>query len=1103
MGKYLRVALTVMLAGHLFVGQSACADPILVSSGNQVIDAKTINGSSSLSVANGATAVIDFGQSANLTFTGNISNSGSIYAVSSNPTVHTATLSGFNITNNAGALMTTVLPTGGIAGLSNLVPNLNLSLTAVNNISNYGAISSAANLAMSAGSSIVNAGTMTAAQNINIITGLAGLMNSGTISSITSNINISNLAGQNVLINNTNGTLQALLGSINISAVASSALDKLNVSLIGGDLLSKELNINSQNGIARLDVGLLTGVINATGGEFYLSAKTPDLNVGSLNMSGDPIVANTGNVQISSDVNTPPNVAFIAGGNITTSGATAININTSAAGNGGNVLMVAGVSYTANADGSYTLTPGTGGNIDLTNSNGNPGIATFNTSSTSNGNGGNVVLIAYGGSVLIPSSVTITTGTASNSGPLNGNVTIIAGATSGTAVSVGGINTSGSTTNPQIGSGLITIYNSTPAMYQSANQQDAPVAFTQVNGPQSSTQTYLVVTDITNINNGNTLYINPQGPDPEVVTVSGAPAGNVVTFANPLQQNHGSGEYITSSVTSVNVAPAASSPSGQLLSNGAMFGPTITNGSVAYQNGSISVGQINSGANVIIGSAGTVNLNGSVTLTQNPLAAAGPQNYNDTPVVQISGQQVNVATGTTVSSAISGCSYCQDQVNIYTQNLTNAGTISGTFVNISNPLASVLTVANSGTISGINPGAVAGNPWVNIQSAGGINFSSTAPNTSGITVPNYGVISVSAADTSTITLSNTTNFTGGVGGLVTFSAQGTGANINIAAGSALSVTPAQIGFGGPVLSISCPTINFGAGSSIQGPTSNMIFTSGSLTQSPQPLTLNISSGSAQILSGATNNMVFRPSDGQNIIFTSPSTANLAFNGGTTYLFTGTNLSSQVTGKVSYTSGVVNVTCANCFSAVNPNGSITGIAFQPYVGPAINFFASPPTFTAFATYTYPQVLLLMAPIAQTGLFTNLGTYSQGAFPGAGTPDLTQKSSYIITGASKYTIQAAKQMGFTVTAGAYSQNADKSVNVPPTEAEIDFALQQANIYHNVLDLVVGNECIIAQDVPGNISNSMTSLITAINYAQTERTNLGFSATTLPVTTRQTYG
>ena len=93
---------------------------------------------------------------------------------------------------------------------------------------------------------------------------------------------------------------------------------------------------------------------------------------------------------------------------------------------------------------TLTITGGSlsGGKIDLTNGGNN--ITSFNSSSTT-GTGGNVVLAAFAGSnagsgtITMPNSVTITTGGAG--GSANGNVSIVAGATSGTVVNIGPINT--------------------------------------------------------------------------------------------------------------------------------------------------------------------------------------------------------------------------------------------------------------------------------------------------------------------------------------------------------------------------------------------------------------------------------------------------------------------------------------------------------------------------------------------------------------------------------------------------------------------------------------------------------------------------------------
>lgn len=1084
---------------------------ISVNSGQQLIEAHELNGASSLSVASGATAIINFGQISNLNIAGNIENSGTIYAVSGNPAIQTASLSALNILNNQGGLISTALPAGSsFAGLSGLNTSLNLSLTALNNVVNAGTISSAAGLSIAAGNSVINTGAISAASNLQIISGLAGLANSGSITSIAGNIGISNLASQNLLVSNTNGVISALLGNIDLSTQALSSLDKLNISLVGGDILAKELNLSTQEGIASIDVADLTGRVSISAGEVHIRSATENLDLGSMNITGDPTYYNQGDITINGNLSfSGQNLAIIASGNITTSGGTAWNISTSSAGNAGNILMIAGVSFTPAAGGTGGTAsnsvvpdnstqivlngPGGGGNIDLTSG---AGIATLDASSTSNGQGGSVTLIAYGGSVSLPTAVTINTGTAlSNAFTLNGNVTIIAGANSGQGVSIGNINAAGNSVNPSINNGLVNIFSATPVMYQAVNQQTAPTSFTNLNGGQFATQTYIIVTDATNVTAGQQLILNPNGANPEQVTVAASyTTGTTIPLQNPLQFNHGSSEYVSTQASSLTTF-ANAGPTGPIIQNGGFFGPGT------LQNGNISVGSISSGANVIIGTnagagGGSVNLNGNITLSQNPTATLP---FNDTPVLQVSGQQVSVAASQTISSAISGCSFCQDQLNIFTSNLNNAGSISGSFVNIKNQTASTLTVSNSGSISAINPGSVAGNPWLNIQSAGGINFNTGSGSSSNFSTPTYGVISVNAADNNSITFNGTQIMTVGTGGLITISAQGAGSTLNLASGSSLVAAAQTPGFGGSFLNISSPNLNFANNSSIQGVQSSMFFNSGSLVQSPQDLSITVAANaSAQIISGQGQNIVLRPSDGQNIVFNSGgSGSSLAFSGAPVYLFTGTSRSTGTAGQITTNAGI-NVTAPTSFSAVDPNGGITGIAFQPYVGPATTF---PSSYTLFGTYTYPQVLLLMAPIAQTGLFQNLGTYSQGAFLGPGNPDNTQKSSYVITGASSYTIEAAKQMGFTVTAGAYSQNPDKSINLPPTQAEIDFAIAQAVKHGNVMDMVIGNECIVGG---ANPLPSTTTLIQAMNYAQNLRnTTTSLTATTLPITTRQAYG
>lgn len=1094
---------------HAHPDSSTTANHIVISSGQQIIDAASLNGAGSLSVSEGATVIIDFGTTSIISLTGNIDNSGSIYAVSTNPSVTDVNLSSQNIYNNPGALITTILPPDGFSGVHNLVQNLGLTLNAVNNIVNAGTISSAANLSMTAGNSITNESVISAVQNITVLTGVADLINSGIINSIAGNIDISSLAAQNLIVNNTNGAMQALLGNINIATMATT-LEKLNLSVLGGDILSKELNITALAGIASIDVNELSGILNVSAGEVHVRSNTASLNLGQMSITGDPTFFNPGgDIQITGNLSfAGQNLALIASGNIYTVNGS-WSISTASAGNAGSILMVAGVSMTPDSGGTGGNTGGTpastsltlagvsatGGSIDLTGG-GNNNITSLDASSTG-GSGGTVTLIAYAGpgsgtgTITIPSAVTIQTGTTNNTVfAQNGNVTIIAGASSGNAISVGSINSSGNTISGVINNGIVNIfsgsmYNGTNPVYlEAANQSNIPTSYTYITGGLYAGQTFITVSDATNITASQTLTINPTGANSEVVTVSASyTSGTTIPLANPLALNHGSAEYVMTTVNSITTASNAGTAGNPIVQEGGTFIPG------AIQSGNITVGNITAGANVIIATNGTVNLTGSITLTQNPTASA---NYNNTPVVQITGNQVVVSSGATVSSAISGCTVCQDRLNIYTPSLSNTGTISGSYVNIQNLTTGLMTVSNAGTISGLNANAM-----VNLQSAGGLQIDSGSAASGTISVPALSVIAISAADNNSINIAGSQFLNGGTNGLVTISAQGANGSLNFSQNTALKIS------GGPIVSISTPTINFANLSSIQGlGASNFIFTSGALTQSPQPLTISVAAGgSAEIQSNNATSIILRPTDGQNIHFTSAGAgASLAFSGTPVYLFTGTSRATGTAGQV-VTDSTISVTATTSYSAVDPNGGITGVAFEPYVGPATDFSANPKQFTLYSTYTYTQVLLLMGQIAQTGLFQSLGTYTQGANLVNTTADPNQMDSYIINGAAMYTIEAAKQMGFQVTAGAYVHNPDLSILLAGTKVEIDYALKQASAYGNVMDIVVGNECIVGGTDP---VPSTTSLIQAIDYAQNQRnTTTSFTATSLPVTTRQTYG
>lgn len=414
----------------------------------EIIDAATFQGSS-LSVGQGQTVVVDFGNQSTINLTGTIVNSGQLFAVSSNPLINTATFSALNITNQQGAIFSSVLPAGGFAGITSAVSQLNLVLTAIQNVVNAGTITSSGNLSISAGGSIINSlpagitGTspiMQALNNINLQA--QSISNQGVIASQLSNINIASMLATDLIVNNARGTLEALNGSINFRD--SSFLDKANLSVLGGDFIAKELNIHSGCGLVDLNVGKVEGILNVlSAGGLSISTNTPSLQIGELNVYGDPTILNTGDVTLQA-TDTPTGGAplvVVAGGNILSN--PGVNIDTSSAGNGGNIVLVAGAAYNdLGATVDIVGRSGTGGDVSL------PSISGF--TSAGGNTGGEIFLLAFsdtaagsiGGNISIDNTVTLLSGGGAGG---NGSVTIGAERASVNSVTVGSINSSGTT----------------------------------------------------------------------------------------------------------------------------------------------------------------------------------------------------------------------------------------------------------------------------------------------------------------------------------------------------------------------------------------------------------------------------------------------------------------------------------------------------------------------------------------------------------------------------------------------------------------------------------------------------------------------------------
>lgn len=427
------------------------------------------------------TNIIDFGlhPGGELSLTGDLTNLGTIYAISSNPAITTAIFNAPNITNQAGAIITSVLPTGGLPGYTNLVSGLSLSFNVANNFMNSGVINSAGSLSIAAGGSITNAlpagviapsPVMQAINNIDIASQIGNIINSGTIASAAANINITAALNNALLFNNTNGTLQALNGNVSVRDSLFTGTSPLT--MLGGDVLSRNLDLFGGNGFVTAQLASVSGVMNVIGNGANLGVSSGDLNIGLLKADGDPTYYSANGTITFPNTTIATNgfdLAIISRGSI--SGGD-LNIDTTVAGgNAGNVLMVAGASF-VNPTSGEELPEAVPSPITFTNPNPavdsggsiNVNSLVINASGNASGSAGNVTLVAYAGfapdsgqiAPVDPSSSSINVSIPDGAnGATPGNVTLIAGSLGADAINFGNITSSGGTIQVSAGTPVI------------------------------------------------------------------------------------------------------------------------------------------------------------------------------------------------------------------------------------------------------------------------------------------------------------------------------------------------------------------------------------------------------------------------------------------------------------------------------------------------------------------------------------------------------------------------------------------------------------------------------------------------------------------------
>jgi hypothetical protein len=413
-----------------------------MTSGNQTMKVRD------LTVPVAVTASGDFGKGGDVRILGDLTNAGSIVAYSSDKNINNAGIFADNITNTASGNITSQLNdvaknNGGV------VSDLNLSLRANDFLTNYGNIDSAGDLNLSAGISVKNIGAssvLTAAKTVNIET--PHVVNQGSVAALGGNVNIAAPLATDLYVSGYGGNVQALSGDINIGTAGQ--VEKINTTIHGGDWKANSFNITSGDGHILVQANSIDAPVNATAGSGVIGVTQGDMTTGRMTFSGDPIIfSQFGNVNLTDQVAVGAPITILAGQNITGSAQTIFSGNSS--GSGGDITLIAGANISA-ASGRVIVSGATlnGGKIEL------PNLTTLDSSGSIDG--GDVLLVAFKGSISLSPSLTIQTG-GGGSG-VNGNVTAIAGATSGTGISLPSINTTGGTG----GGGNVTLANATPTI---------------------------------------------------------------------------------------------------------------------------------------------------------------------------------------------------------------------------------------------------------------------------------------------------------------------------------------------------------------------------------------------------------------------------------------------------------------------------------------------------------------------------------------------------------------------------------------------------------------------------------------------------------------
>ncbi len=782
------VAVKQALAG----GQLITVDGAGRANGGRV-DLSSITGAgdrmraSNLVVPQNVTTYGDFSRSSEFRLTGDLDNYGSVVAVASDRGTRGGTIHADDITNHESGLISTSAPRDLAKDLGAHANKLDLNLAADGDLTNLGTISSSGSVTLTAGS--------------------GSIRNAGTVSSASGDVNLNGSADAAMNVDNTGGQIVAERGAISIRNEGYQG--SYNTTVTGGDLLSKTIDTNAGNGSMDISVGQLTGELNQTGTAAHVEAATNVLNLGNICLTGDPTYRNTaGSIALNGDITVGEALTIVATGDITVGNG--VDLVAAVNAQGFPITLIAGADITNTVGGidSTTLPPLPATTTSLTlsgNASSTGGSILFGTNTTvstrslmaGNTNGGDLLLAAFSNSAfsgtgtISAASATIQTGGRGTG--TNGNVSMIAGATNGTALVIGSVNTSGGTgsggavlgvTAQPVSTGGNITYDGTGSLVSAASLTSSvtltPTANLAVNSISSPSLIILRAGNQLGDSNGGVinassgLAILSAGGN---MTLNGSVVGNSVSLNSgnnltingsaAVQTNVAAG-FITSTVTNtMNVA-------GTVISGG---NNTANVGSL-IMSGAGTIGS--TGANVTVNSTGSI-IGGTTTLISAPTGTVTLNSSNGN-VGANAGLRLRIDSNLLSSTAFNGSIYVAD---------LNTLNISGATANSKIDITAGDTLSTSGLVSA---------DIVNLQSIGDaivMNANITA-GTSANLKANTDIIGTAPArlTASQVFLSTQSADIGGGGFALPFLVDADNIVINTVNGGALVSDSNSLNFGG-------------------------------------------------------------------------------------------------------------------------------------------------------------------------------------------------------------------------------------------------------------------------------------------------------------------